>query len=137
MKEAHENLLATTSPRIRTVAQVSGLVKSGFQRALYGSLRNRVLEIDKRQPLVTCNGNFDKTMSLSLESKTDLKWWVDTLPLAFNLINYGDPQAMMTTDAFFTVWVCWFDTVATEGNWTPAKAVHDITTKRCLLPFLH
>ena len=92
MKEARENLLATTSPRIRTVAQVSGLVKSSFQRAMYGSLRNRVLEIDKTQALVTCNGNFDKTMSLSLESKTDLKWWVDTLPLAFNLINYGDPK---------------------------------------------
>lgn len=71
---------------------------------MYGSLRNRVLEIDKTQALVTCNGNFDKTMSLSLESKTDLKWWVDTLPLAFNLINYGDPQAMMTTDAFFTMY---------------------------------
>ena len=81
--------------------------------------------MDKTQALVTCNRNFDKTMSLSQESKTDIKWWVDTLPLAFNLINHGDPQVIMATDASFTGWGCCFDTVTTGGNWTPEEAAHD------------
>lgn len=65
-------------------------------------------------------------MSLSQESKTDFKWWIDALPLAFNLINHGDPQIMMTIDASFTGWGCCFDTVTTGGNWTPEEAAHDI-----------
>lgn len=65
-------------------------------------------------------------MSLSQESKTDFKWWIDALPLAFNLINHGDPQIMMTIDAPFTGWGCCFDTVTTGGNWTPEEAAHDI-----------
>ena len=44
---------------------------------MYGPLHYRVLEMDKTQALVSCNGNFDKPMSSSQESKTDLKWWVD------------------------------------------------------------
>ena len=118
LKEAYENLLATTFPCIGTVAQVLGLMTSSFPGVwtMYGPLHYRVLEMDKTQALVTCNGNFDKTTSLSQESKTDLKWWVDTLPLAFNLINHGDPQVMMTTDASFTGWGSRFDTVTTGGN---------------------
>ena len=126
LKEACENLLATTSLCIRTVAQVLGLMTSSFPGVTYGLLHYRVLEMDKTQALVTCKGNFDKTMSLSQESKTDLKWWFGTLPLAFNLINHGDPQIMMTTDASFTGRGCCFDTVTTGGNWTPEEAAHDI-----------
>ena len=65
-------------------------------------------------------------MSLSPESLTDLKWWVDTLPLAVNSINHGDPQVTMTTDASFTGWGCCFGTVTTGGKWTPEEAEHDI-----------
>lgn len=74
LKEACENLLATNSPCIRTVAQVLGLITSSFPGVMYGPLHYRVLEMDKTQALVTCDRIFDKTMSLSQESKTDLKW---------------------------------------------------------------
>lgn len=75
-------------------------------------------------------------MSLSQESKTDFKWWVDALPLAFNFSNHGDPQIMMTTDASFTGWGCCFDTVTTGGNWTPEEAAHDINYLEMLAAFL-
>lgn len=75
-------------------------------------------------------------MSLSHESKTDFKWWVDALPLAFNFSNHGDPQIMMTTDASFTGWGCCFDTVTTGGNWTPEEAAHDINYLEMLAAFL-
>lgn len=109
---------------------------SSFPGAMCGSLHYRVLEMDKTQALVTCNGNFEKAMSLSPESKTDLKRQVDTLPLAFNLINHGDPQIMMVTDASFPGCGCCFDTVTTGGNWTPEEAVHDINYLEMLAAYL-
>ena len=47
LKEACENLLATTSPCIRTVAQVLGLMTSSFPGVMYGLLHYRVLEMEK------------------------------------------------------------------------------------------
>ena len=66
---------------------------------MYGPLHHNFLEMDKTQALQINKGNFDKNMSLSLEAKTDLKWWVKELDTTYNLINHGDPQVTMTTDA--------------------------------------
>ena len=90
LKDACENLLATDFPGIRTVAQVLGLMTSSFPGVLYGPLHHKFLEIDKSQALKPHNGNLDKNMSLSDEATTDLKWWVDAIPTAYNPINHGD-----------------------------------------------
>ena len=135
LKESCENLLATDFPCIRTVAQVLGLMTSSFPGVLYGPLHHKFLEMDKSQALKTHNGNFDKNMSLSHEAKTDLKWWVDAIPTAYNPINHGDPQVAMTTDASLIGWGCCLDTVTTGGNWTPEEAQHDINYLEILAVF--
>ena len=56
----------------------------------------------------------------------DLKWWVTALPTAYNLINHGEPQVTMTTDASLIGWGCCIDTVTSGGNWSPEEAQHDI-----------
>ena len=61
-------------------------------------------------------------MSLFLEAITDLKWWFKELDTTYNLINHGDPQVTMTTDAFLIGWGCCIETVTSEGNWTPEEA---------------
>ena len=66
---------------------------------MYGPLHHKFLEMNKTQALKIHHGKFDKNMSLSQEAITDLKWWVDALPTAYNPINHGDPQVTMTTDA--------------------------------------
>lgn len=48
----------------------------------------RFLPMDETQAWKLNKGNFDKTMSLSQESLTGLKWWIDTLPSAHNLTVY-------------------------------------------------
>ena len=45
-------------------------------------------------------------MSLSPEATTDLKWWANELDTSYNLINHGDPQVTMTTDASLIGWGC-------------------------------
>ena len=39
-------------------------------------------EIDKNKALRVNHGNYEASMSLSAESKSDLKWWVENLPAA-------------------------------------------------------
>ena len=136
LKEACENLLATASPCIRNVAQVLGLMSSSFPGVMYGPLHHKFLEMNKTQALKIHHGNFDKNMSLSQEAITDLKWWVDALPTAYNPINHGDPQVTMTTDASLIGWGCCLDTVTTGGNWTPEEAQHDINYFEILAVFL-
>ena len=104
LKDACENLLATASPSIRDVAHVLGLMTSSFPGVMYGPLHQKFLEMDKTQALNLHKGNFDKKINLSQEAEMDLKWWVRALPAAYNLINHGDPQVTMTTDASLIGW---------------------------------
>ena len=136
LKDACENLLTAASPSIRDVAHVLGLMTSSFPGVMYGPLHQKFLEMDKLQALHLHKGNFDKKINLSQEAKIDLKWWVTALPAAYNLINHGDPQVTMTTDASLIGWGCCIGTVSSGGNWTPEEAQHDINYLEMLAVFL-
>lgn len=97
------------------VAQVLGLMNASFPGVMYGPLHRKFLEMDKTHALKLNKGNFDKTMGLSKEAMIDLKWWVTNLPTAYNLINHGDHQVTMTTDASLLGWGCCIDTVTSGG----------------------
>ena len=92
--------------------------------------------MDKTHALKLHKGNFDKTMGTSKEVIIDLKWWVTTLPTAYNLINHGDPQVTMTTDASLLGWGCCIDTVTSRGQWSPEEAQHDIIYLEMFAVFL-
>ena len=136
LKNACENLLATASPCIRDVAQVLGLMTSSFPGVMYGPLHHKFLEMDKTQALKINKGNFDKNMSLSPEATTDLKWWISALDTTYNLINHGEPQVAMTTDASLMGWGCCMETVTAGGNWTPEETQHDINYLEMFAVFL-
>ena len=136
LKNACEHLLATASPCIRDVAQVLGLMTSSFPGVMYGPLHHKFLEMDKTQALKINKGNFDKNMSLSPEATTDLKWWISALDTTYNLINHGEPQVAMTTDASLIGWGCCMETVTAGGNWTPEETQHDINYLEMLAVFL-
>ena len=136
LRHACENLLATSSPSIRLVAQVLGLMAASFPGVMYGPLHHKFPEMDKTHALKLHKGNFDKNMCLSKEAIIDLKWWVTKLPTAYNLINHGDPQVTMTTDASLIGWGCFIDTVTSGGNWSPEEAQHDINYLEMFAVFL-
>ena len=79
VKEVWENLLKNTSPSIRKVAKVLGLLTSSLPAVMYGLLHYRWMDMNKSQALKTSNGQFDKSMHLSDEATTDLKWWVHSI----------------------------------------------------------
>ena len=116
-----ENLEATT-PLIRDMAQLLGLMTSSFPGIMYGALHYRVLEMEKTCALKQTKRNFDRSMTLSSEAKSDIQWWIDSISVAYNPVNHGDPHIIMTTDASLSGWGACLDGMTTGGRWNPDEA---------------
>ena len=59
---------------------------------MYGPLYFRQLKREKTSALKCHQGNFDSTMSLSEESRAELKWWIDSIESSYNVIHHGQPE---------------------------------------------
>ena len=110
-----ENLEATT-PLIRDVAWLLGIMTSSFPGVMYGALHYRALEMEKTCALKQNKGNFDRL----------IQWWIDSISEAYNPVNHGDPDIIMTTDASLSGWGACLDGMTTGGRWNPDEATHDI-----------
>ena len=120
-----ENLEATT-PHIRDVARLLGLMTSSFPGVMYGALYYRALQMEKTCALKKKKGNFDRPMTLSSEAKSHIQWWIDSISEAYNPVNHGDPDIIMTTDASLSGWGACRHGMITRGRWNPHEATHDI-----------
>ena len=74
---------------IRQVASLIGTLVLTFPGVEFGPLHYRTLEREKDVALKDASGNFEEVMSLSPESKSDLQWWVSSLPSAYRNIDHG------------------------------------------------
>lgn len=87
-------------------------------------------------------GNFDRSMTLSSEAKSDIQWWIDSISKAYNPVNHGDSDIIMTTDVSLSGWGAFLDGMTTGGKWNPDEATHDINYLEILavlflcIPFL-
>ena len=113
-----ENLEATT-PLIRDVARLLGLMTSSFPGVMCGALHYRALEMEKACALKRNKGNFDRPMTLSSEAKSDIQWWIDSIFEAYNPVNHGNPDIIMTTNASLSGWGACLDGMTTGGKVEP------------------
>lgn len=134
--DACQKLIKTVCPTIREVAQVLGLMTSSFPGVMFGPLHYRSLEMDKTNALKQNKGNFEGKMSISHESMADVKWWITSIPEAYNPISHGEVEATLSTDASLIGWGACIDTTTTGGNWTPDERAHDINYLEILAVFL-
>ena len=67
---------------IRDLARLNGKLVSSFPGVAYGPLFYRDLEMAKTEALKLNRGNYDSTMVLSDDMKSELQWWVDNLETA-------------------------------------------------------
>ncbi|PFX30406.1 hypothetical protein AWC38_SpisGene4801, partial [Stylophora pistillata] len=99
VRSACQNLLLQKTATIRSVAQVIGFLVSSFPAVEFAEMHYRHLELDKICALRANKGNFDSTMTLSAQSKTELTWWIDNVLTASKPIRHGNPDLTLTTDA--------------------------------------
>lgn len=115
-----KQLLYCTNPVIRFVCEVIGLLVSALPGVMYGKLYYRSLEFDRNQALTFSRGNYDKNMTLSSDSLSDLRWWIDSGVHSSCPINHDDPTLFIETDASKKGWggIIPASGVKANGMWT-------------------
>ena len=81
------NILASDTIRIQSVAQVIGHMVSSFPAIEYGPLYYRKLDKDKSNALAIHKGNFEAPMPISSEAKVEWNWWLTNIPTSFQNIR--------------------------------------------------
>ena len=118
VRSASQNLLFQKTTTIRSVAQVIGFLVSSFPAVEYAEMHYRHLELDKISALRANKENFDSIMSLSVQSKTELTWWVNNVLTASKPLSHGNPDLTLTTDASKVGWGAVCGDTSTGGFWS-------------------
>ena len=134
--DLYSNLLSAQLPTIRTVSQVLGYIISTFPGVMFGPLYFRHLECDKPLALTQANWDFDLPMTLSVEAKQELSWWVSSAPHSYNVVSHGQPEVTLTTDASLVGWGCMLGETRTGGSWSPDEKSKHINYLELLAVYL-
>ena len=119
-------ILNKSRPTIQEIASLVGMMTASFPAVMYGPLHYRSIDIDKNDALKQSKGNFSSHMTLSSSSLEDLRWWVASLPSAFNVVRHPEYDCVIYTDASSTGWGGVLGDLKTGGQWTPAESLHHI-----------
>ena len=92
-------LISTQFPSLQEIAEVIGILVSSFPGVAYGPLYYRALESAKCAGLRASKGNYSFKISLPLEAKRELQWWIDNVETATNPISRDPPQIFVQSDA--------------------------------------
>ena len=120
------NILASDTIRIRSVAQVIGHMVSSFPAIEYGPLYYRKLDKDKSNALAIHKGNFEAPMSISSEAKVELNWWLTNLPTSFKNILPTPIDGVLYSDASKIGWGAVLENQSTGGNWSKQESDYHI-----------
>ena len=86
----------------------------------------RHLELDKSSALRANKGNFDSILTLSVQSKTELTWWVNNVLTASKSISHGNSDLTLTTDASNVGWGAVCGGTSTGRFWSPEEQRYHI-----------
>ena len=106
-----------TEISVRTLARLLGLMVPSFSAVEYGPLFYRKLEKAKIEALKDLKGSFDGKMNVSKEMRSELKWWIDNLPCQKRVIDHGNADLIITTDASSFGWAGTCDAEKIGGRW--------------------
>ena len=109
-------LLHKNRMTVREVVQVIGKIVASFVAVKYGPLYYRHLEKDKTRALKENKGDFDRKMTLSAQSKAELKWWINHVDSGYNDVCCNDPDVVVTSDTSLTGWGCVCEGVSSGGQ---------------------
>jgi hypothetical protein len=107
---------------IRDVARMSGLIISSFRAVLPSKLHYRALEHLKITSLEKNNNDYDKSVVLTAEARSDLHWWVVNAPNANGVsLQKSQDIVSITTDASPSGWGAHCYELKTRGNWSQVE----------------
>ena len=82
-----KEILEAKSPTIRQVAALIGKLVSTFPASTHGPIYYRELEHNKVDALEKAKGSYDGSISLTVESKYEISWWLNNIDEMFKPIH--------------------------------------------------
>ena len=122
IKRLCSDLKGFKKPSIRTVARVVGKMVSSFPAVRFGKLFYRLIDNEKTAALKLHQGNYEAKMSLSIQAKQDLQWWIDNIIDNSAPIVESTPDITIFSDASLKGWGGARDGMTTGGNWSESES---------------
>ena len=117
---------------IEEMARLIGRLIAACPAVEYGMLYTRVLEREKILALRANNFNFNGKLLIKESVRVDLKWWIENLTDAKNLINKEDFSKEIYTDASNTGWGATDGIKKIYGFWNKDEILFHINYKELL-----
>lgn len=103
---------------------------------MYGPLHFLSLERDKTKALKANNSKFDKYLSSSNSTKSELQWWPGNVVTTFNVIKREHPTHKLSTHTCNDCWGMVYVGKKTRGAWSNSEKEHHINYLKLLALFL-
>ncbi|XP_060565442.1 uncharacterized protein LOC132724583 [Ruditapes philippinarum] len=121
---------------IQIVARILGLMVSSFSAVEYGQLFYRKIEKEKIHALKLSKGDYSCKMYVTDEMKSELKWWIDNLCSQERVIDHGNANLVIVSDASSLGWAGICENQEIGGRWTTTEADHHINYLELLAAYL-
>jgi len=132
---ACKTLAKKCTSSIREVAKVIGLIVASFSAVEYGKLHYRQLEQAKSRALSVNKGNFDAFMTITMEMRTELHWWIEHVDTQIRQISRKPISVEIFTDASALGWGAKMGDCQIGGRWSCEEASYHINTLEMLAIF--
>ena len=107
-----------TQCKIRTFAQLIGLLTSACPGVKYGWAHTKLLERAKYLALTKSNGHYSAKMQIPDDIRDDLAWWVRTLPFSKNDLTNDVYSMEISSDSSLSGWGAVCNGTTVHGWWT-------------------
>ena len=101
---------------VECFAKILGYMISSLPAMQFGRLYCRCLERDRIHALKINNGSYKAKMSLSPESWVEVKWWLDNVDTAYNIIGHSPVDFTVYSDASLKGWGAALNGVSSGGQ---------------------
>lgn len=108
---------------------------SVFPAVEFGQLHYRNLELQKIYALRMSHGDFNAKTKVTEAMKLQLKWWFDYIKDQYRIINHGNPDKIITTDASTHGWGSVFMSFKIGGRWNETESKQHINYLELLAAF--
>ena len=131
-------VLKATRMSIRDFAVLIGKMVASPPGVEFAPMYYRGLEKEKTRQLRLNKGDFDASLILTDDNKSDIQWWLDNLETSYKLINHGTPQIVLYTDSSLLGSGAFNETswLRTGGQWSAAEKeshINILELKACFL----
>lgn len=121
-----ERIMCSTYLKIRDLAVFIGNLVASFPAVNHGPLYYRYLEKNKEQSLKDCKGDYDAQMTLTLDAKSEIEWWVTNVTNSKKPIRCPNYDIVINTDASLLGWGAVYSDNKIGGRWTGQESKYHI-----------